>query len=188
MTARGVAAAALLALAVSACGAGGGSADTAPAADLPPHEVADLAAMFDPLVAPLGYRVTRGALITRATYVVEPTGDHLAIYVAPIDDIGADRFASDLVPLLRVFLPLVFDRWPGIMSFDICQEPFGAVEETPPSQTIVDVRRSAAATVDWSRIELPELIALGATVDGLAVWARPGGVRDSGTWQSAVNG
>lgn len=166
----------------------GACADPAESAtSLPPHERDALAAIFDPLVEPLGYRVTRAALITRDTYVVDPAGDHLAIYLSPLDDIGFDRFATDLPAITEVFLPLVFERWPALASFDVCQEPFASESQTPPSQTIVDLTREAAALVEWNGIDLAGLIDAGATIDGIAVWARAG-VRDSVPWQAALHG
>jgi hypothetical protein len=154
---------------------------------LPPHDLTALAEIFDPIVEPLGYRVTRGALITRETYAVDPEGDHLAIYLAPVTDISFDTFASDLPAITAVFLPLVFDRWPALASFDVCQEPFASEAATPPSQTIVDLTREAAGVVDWDGIDLAGLIRAGSDVDGLTVWAR-GDVLNSDTWQSAAGG
>lgn len=153
--------------------------------DLPPHELDDLAAIFDPIVAPLGYEVTRGSLIVRSTYVVDPGGDHLALYLAPLTGLSDDEYAADLPRIAAVLIPMVFERWSGLSSFDVCQEPFGATEQTPPSLTIVDLDRDAAASVEWEGIDLAGLIEAGRSVDGLAVWARTG-VRDSTTWTDAA--
>jgi hypothetical protein len=161
-------------------------ATTVPA-PLPPHEREALAEIFDEVVEPLGYRVTRAALITRESYAVDPEGDHLAIYLAPLDDISFEQFASDLPAIAGVFLPHVFDRWPGLVSFDVCQEPFASDAATPPSLTIIDITREAAALVDWAAIDLEGLIDLGESTDGIVVWARPA-VRDSTAWQAAING
>lgn len=166
---------------------GEGSAETPTAERLPPHERDDLVALFDPVVRPLGYQVTRAALITRSTYAVDPAGDHLAIYVAPVTDISFDRFAADLAPLASAFLPLVFERWPDLVSFDICQEPFESAEQTPPSLTIVDLDRNAASQAEWDALDLPTLIRYGSEIDGFTVWAR-GGVRNSVTWSAAATG
>jgi hypothetical protein len=154
---------------------------------LPPHELAELAAIFDPIVDPLGYRVSRAALIVRSTYQVDPDGDHLAIYLAPLDDITPEQFAADLTPIVTRFVPEVFERWPDLLSFDVCQEPFASEAETPPSLTLVDVTRRAAAQVDWSGIELSGLIEAGANVDGLTVWARTR-IVESAPWQAAASG
>lgn len=172
----------LLALAASACSGQAGTS-TQPAL-LPPHERDDLAALFDPLVEALGYRVTRASLIDRTTYQVDAEGGHLALYVAPLADISADQFAAAFPSLVAVFLPFVFDRWPELHSFDVCQEPFDSTEGTPPSLTIIDLTRQAATTVDWDQLDLAGLIDLDQQ-QGITVWARPT-VRDSATWSAAA--
>jgi hypothetical protein len=52
----------------------------------PPNNVLELKEMFDPQLEPLGLRLTRGALIERATDTYSPSskGNHLALYVEPI--------------------------------------------------------------------------------------------------------
>ncbi len=172
----------LLAVVASACT--GQAATTTPPALLPPHEREDLAALFDPLVEPLGYQVTRASLIDRSTYQVDAEGGHLALYVAPLTDISADQFAVAFPSLVAVFLPFVFDQWPELHTFDVCQEPFNSTEETPPSLTIIDLTREAAATVDWGQLDLAGVIDLNQK-QGISVWARAQ-VRDSATWRAAA--
>ena len=175
---------ALIAMAIAAAACGGGTAVTTLPATLPPHERTDLAELFDPLVAPLGYHVTRAALIDRSTYAVDPSGGHLAIYLAPDTDIPLDTFASDFLGLVQVFLPLVFERWPELHSFDVCQEPFNSQAETPPSLTIIDLTRDTAAQIDWATLDLATLIGLNER-EGVSVWARME-VRDTATWSAAA--
>lgn len=172
----------LVALVASACSGQAGT--TTQPALLPPHERDDLAALFDPLVEPLGYQVTRASLIDPSTYQVDAEGGHLALYVAPLTDISADQFAVAFPSLVAVFLPFVFDRWPELHSFDVCQEPFNSTEETPPSLTIIDLTRQAAATVEWGQLDLAGLIDLNQK-QGISVWARAQ-VRDSATWRTAA--
>ncbi len=157
---------------------------TAPQEPLPPYERDDLVAIFDPLVEPLGYRVTRASLFNRTTFEVTAEGAHLALYVAPLSDISDDQFARDFPSLVKVFLPLVFDRWPDLTSFDVCQEPFDSAEETPPSLTLIDLGREAAAGVAWESLDLAGLIEL-HEITGIGVWANLG-VRESATWQDAA--
>lgn len=178
MTRRLAVAVALVVLA-SSC-----ATDAAEPALLPPYERADLAALFDPLVNPLGYQVTRASLIDRSTYEVDPSGGHLAIYVAPTSDISADRFAEDFVGLVQVFLPFVFAEWPKLNSFDVCQEPFDSTDTTPPSLTIIDLTREAAAGVAWETLDLGGIIDLNERV-GISVFARRQ-VRESATWRDAA--
>ncbi len=177
--------AAALALAVLAVGAcsGGISTPTEPAL-LPPHERDDLAALFDPMVESLGYQVTRASLIDRSTYQVDADGGHLAIYVAPTADVSSDQFAMDFPLLTSVFLPFVFDQWPELDSFDLCQEPFNSTDDTPPSLTVIDLTRDAAAAVAWGELGLTEIIALDSR-QGISIWARME-VRNSATWSEAA--
>ena len=172
----------LLAVVASACT--GQAATTTSPALLPPHERDDLAALFDPLVEPLGYQVTRASLIDRSTYQVDAEGGHLALYVAPLTDISTDQFAASFPSLVAVFLPFVFDRWPELHSFDVCQEPFNSTAETPPSLTIIDLTREAAATVEWGQLDLAGVIDLNQK-QGISVWAQAQ-VRDSATWRAAA--
>ncbi len=151
---------------------------------LPPYRLEELQALFDPMVEPLGYRVTRGSVFDIGTSEVSSGGTHLALYVEPLDDISFDQFAFDFPELVKVFLPFVFDRWPELTSFDVCQEPFGHQEDTPPSLTLIDLTREAAADVDWQGIDLATLIDL-HQVPGIGVWA-DGGVRQSVAWQNAA--
>jgi len=182
MTRRLAAAMAFVAVAASSCS--GGTTETAEPELLPPHERDDLAALFDPMVAPFGYAVTRASLIERSTYSVDPDGGHLALYLAPTTDISTDQFAEDFVGLVQVFLPLVFERWPNLISFDVCQEPFGSTDETPPSLTVIDLTRDAAAGVGWEELDLAGIIALNER-PGISVFARTS-IRDSATWREAA--
>jgi hypothetical protein len=149
---------------------------------LPPHEYADIAALFDPLVAPLGYRVTRGALIDRSDYQPTPEGGHLAIYLAPLTDSDLDTYAADFLPLARLLFPHVFAEWPDLESFDFCQEPFlwdGPAD--PPPFTLLETTRSIAAEVDWATVGIPRLRELAAGETGAAMWITPD-VAATDTW------
>ena len=175
---------ALVVLTANACGAA--TTETTEPALLPPHERDDLAALFDPMVSPLGYKVTRGSLIERSTYEVDADGGHLAIYLAPTADISTDQFANDFVAIVGTFLPFVFEQWPSLNSFDVCQEPFESSDETPPSLTIIDLTRDAAAEVAWAELDLAGIIALNER-PGISVFARTA-VRDSAAWRQATEG
>ncbi len=93
-----------------------------------------------PKVELLGLRITRAA-------VVDTENRHLA----------------GTATVSRVFLPFVFDRWPGLRSFDVCQEPLPETDDRaePPPETQVFVLRGGVDTVDWKHADLAELLAQG---------------------------
>jgi hypothetical protein len=158
---------------------------TPPQDPMPPHTSDELIALLDPIVAPLGFRVTRAALVDMTTYQASPDGGHLAVYVAPLEDMDADEHAGAFVPLAKAFLPSVFDRWSDLDSFDICQEPhIWLGGGTPPAVTIIDLDRETALAIDWSTVDLATLIALSAEHEHLTVTAAPE-VAGSPTWLAA---
>jgi hypothetical protein len=140
--------------------------------EFPPPEVEGLAAIFDPVVASLGYRVGRGVLIDRETYRVTADGNHLALYLEPLVAKSADEFAGDFMPIVRLFTPAVFDAWPGLDSFDVCQEPFDWEGDTaPPGITVFDIDRQTAETIDWGTVGLADLLELAEISAGLTIHA-----------------
>jgi hypothetical protein len=157
-------------------------------AEYPPPDFDGLAAFFDPLVAPLGYRVGRGVLIERATYRETPEGDHLALYLEPFGPRTPDDYALEFLPIATLFVPAVFMAWPGLASFDICQEQFDWVGDTPPPGiTVFDITREAAAAIDWSTVDLAALLAADESLDGLRIHAVES-VQTSAVWSAALDG
>jgi hypothetical protein len=153
--------------------------------DLPPADFDTLAAIFDPLVESLGYRLGRAALIDLDTYEESPEATHLAVYLTPLVAKSPDEYATELVPVARVFLPAVFDTWPGLESFDICQEPFEFEGDTPPpGLTVLDVDRATAEAIDWATIDLTDLLDARRVYPGLRLQAQSA-IRDSATWEAA---
>jgi hypothetical protein len=152
---------------------------------LPPHTDAALIELLDQLVEPLGFRMTRAALVDMTSYRASPEGRHLAVYVAPVAELTASEHAEAFIPLARAFLPLVFERWPGLESFDICQEPYAwPGDGTPPAVTILDLDRATAGSIDWETIDLPTIIAMAGTEPRLTVTANPE-VSGSEPWAAA---
>lgn len=118
--------------------------------------------MFDPKVEDLGFRTTRARLQNLATYEIDPKGRHLAIYLEPTaDEITDAEYVEAFTETARVFLPLVFNRWRGLKSFDVCLEPLPSVDasEEPPAVTQILVTRKAIDAVDWDKVTLAELLA-----------------------------
>ncbi len=129
--------------------------------DLPPADPLALEALYGDELAELGVHLTdRGGLIDRTGgYESSSEGTHLALYVAPIGDRTDDEYVDGIVELARLFLPDVFDRWPGLETFDVCQE-LPEDEETGYVSTVtqIDIGRSAAADLDWDTVELADLV------------------------------
>ena len=149
-------------VAIAAVAATAATSSPAPAAgvDLPPARLAALKQRFDPLVKPLGLRVTRGMLQNLETYEEDPQGTHLALYVEPIaPDYSDARYVTSFTKLTHMLVPVVFDRWTGLESFDICQEPVDDTREVPPPTTQIFVARSALDRVgSWKTATLTELL------------------------------
>jgi hypothetical protein len=137
-----------------------GAADRANRAALPPPDRAALVRIFRPLVAPLGLRLTRAALVDADDHR-SPTGTHLALYVEPVATYTPAQYVDGVVTVTQVFLPRVFRRWGGLRSFDVCQEPPASVDASaePPPETQVFVRRRGVRAVDWRNVDLAEILA-----------------------------
>ncbi|MEX1007100.1 MAG: hypothetical protein WD271_04570 [Acidimicrobiia bacterium] len=133
------------------------------AKEFPPSSRKELVKIFAPKIAPLGLHITRAALVDsknrRST-----TGTHLAVYVEPDGEYSPAEYLNGIATVSRVFLPFVFDRWPGLRSFDVCQEPLPERDKRsePPPETQVFVLRRGVDAVDWEHVDLAELLARGA--------------------------
>lgn len=183
---RRIAVAALaLAVAPAAATACGGDAATAPpAADggtvatpagttedgavvdgaLPPQDLADVAAVYDPILKPFGVHLTRAALIDLGDggYAPSPDGRHLALYVAPNEPFTDEQYAAHVAPLAATLTSDVFTRYPGLVSYDVCQEGpdlDGDPATLPPTKSQLNVERAALDALDWADVTLPELLA-----------------------------
>jgi hypothetical protein len=150
---------------------GGGCASERPASDptptpraaKPPVEAIALEPDYREALADIGLVLTpRGGLIDRSDggYRKSATGSHLALYLEPAATRSVDQYVDGIAAAARVFLPSVFERWPGLESFDVCQEPGASAEEPkdPPAVTQIDVTRAQAAAVDWRTVGVRELV------------------------------
>lgn len=132
--------------------------------------VGEIVRRYGDELAKIGVEVGRAGLTAGASspgYV--PDGDHLAIYVSPAPDADSspEAYAQRIVPLTELFVRRVFDEWPGIQSFDVCQEPAGrdswggegadeGVDDQPPL-TVLLVRRDQADAQTWTGLDLAEV-------------------------------
>ena len=119
-----------LVLVAALVGASGIVSAAARDSSLPPSSRKELVAIFAKKVKPLGLRITRAALVNPAQERASQ-GTHLAIYVEPTGEYSIDDYLDGTVTVSKVFLPSVFERWKGLKSFDVCQEPKPAVDDGP---------------------------------------------------------
>jgi len=138
------------------------SSEPRAAEHLPPNDFDALAQMFDDELEPLGLRLTRGALIdTSSGYEESDTGRHLAVYVEPTGEYATADYVDGIVPSAQAFLPEVFERWDRLETFDVCQEPLPGADdrEEPPPVTQLYASREEAAEIDWTTVDLGQLVA-----------------------------
>jgi hypothetical protein len=129
--------------------------------DLPPSDHDALVRIFDPLLKGLGLHTTRASLQSGETYAPDPHGTHLAVYVAPMTNSYTDaKYVTNFVKVARVFLPMVFDRWKGLESFDVCQEPRPGVTNSPEPAPITQilVSRRGLTSVGWPHATLTDVV------------------------------
>jgi hypothetical protein len=157
---------------------------------LPPNDVAQLKAIFDPLVEPYGLHLTRGALIDLSDgYVPSDTGTHLALYVEPTDDEAYTEadYIDGIWDLTALVTPLVFDTWSGLATYDICQEPRQsddpAYEPFPVTQ--VELSREAAEGYDFETGDLPSLVNYLLSTKGTRLLVGPD-LKDTEAYQAVL--
>jgi hypothetical protein len=137
---------------------------TSTPSELPENDEQKLKELFDPMFEPIGQRVTRIGLYDLSEgFNLSDTGDHVAIYVEPIDDDEWDtaRYVEAIAPGMAACTPLIFDTWAGVNSMDLCQEPSNEEypEPEPPIVTQVQLNRADSSFIDWDDVELADLIA-----------------------------
>ncbi len=136
---------------------------------LPPLEsltednLAGLQEVYGPALAALDLVITRGGVTEYRG------GNHLALYVVPTGDAADDGPAGYLhrmLPSFNAIRPLLFDAYPALDSFDLCQEPVPdpaapLPEGTfPPASTFLLLSREGYDSVDdWDDADLADLIA-----------------------------
>lgn len=128
-------------------------------ATLPPVEAAAVAEAYEDELAELGVRLTdRGGLVDEDREP-DPDGTHLSLYVAPIGDRDDDAYVNGIVEVTAVFARDVFERWPDLESFDVCQEGVPTEgSDSAPARSQVNLTREAAAAMDWATGDLADLM------------------------------
>ena len=155
-------------------GSGGGSSN---GRALPSNDKASIERVFAPMLRRLGVRLTRGALVDLKTGKPSPKGKHLAVYVEPTGDYTSEDYARGTVATLRAFIPGAFERWGGLVSFDLCQEPLPTTDARPepPPVTKVDLTKAASQNVRWDDLDLTGLLRNAKRLGprALSVYAKP---------------
>jgi hypothetical protein len=179
----------VVAAVAAACSSGSGNGESKNANALPPNDKAAIERVFAAKLERLGVRLTRGALVDRRTGKPSATGTHLAVYVEPTGGFTPDDYARGTVSTLRVFIPSAFERWGGLDSFDVCQEPLPALDTRPepPPETKVDLTKEASRKVRWGELDLARLLndAKRLGPRALSVYAKPD-VRNTAVYQRAA--
>jgi len=130
---------------------------------LPPAGALELEPIYGELLAELGLELTdRGGLIDRSGGGYEPSasGTHLALYVEPNGARTAGQYIEGIHGLAVVFAD-VFERWPGLESYDVCQEPAGEDDPSgaePLPVTQIELTKAEAAAIDWDAISVVDLV------------------------------
>ena len=155
----------------------------------PPGSKDGIQRAFGPELEPLGLRLTRAGRVAQPGargYV--PDGRHLAVYVEPKGPTDMDGYAVNVERVAKVFLPEVFDRLPGVDSFDVCQEPPPGVDdrEEPRTLTQLLITRAQAAPIDWEKVRLTDMVISASRYpSGLTLAVAPE-VQSSSAWLAAV--
>ena len=132
-----------------------------PKRPFPPNDRRAIERVYGQELREMGLRLARASLRDRTggRYDLSDTGTHLALYVEPIGTIDTRRYVDNIAPLTKMFATDVFERWSGLRSFDICQEPIlPAGEEEPRPVTQIELTRAQARRIDWERAGLPAMI------------------------------
>lgn len=129
-------------------------------ATLPPLEASAVAGTYEDKLSALGLRLTdRGGLVDQS-FEPDPDGTHLSLYVAPLGPRDDMAYVEGIVDVTALFAQDVFDRWPELESFDVCQEAVPAEEgATAPARTQVTLTRAAAASIDWTTADVGDVLA-----------------------------
>jgi len=157
---------------------------------LPPNDLVSLQQLYDPVLAPLGMHLTRAALVDRSNggYEKSDEGTHLALYVRRTNGTDTpDTYADGMWTLAALFSPDVFSRWPGLQTYDVCQEITDAAPaegDEPPTASQVQATREGAAKIDWRTGSLVDVLAAARSGAGVE-YVVNNAVKESPAFQAA---
>ena len=92
--------------------------------------------------------------------MASPTGRHLALYVEPIGDRTIDEYFDGILDVALVFSD-IYDRWPGLETYDVCQEPTdpdGTQGPEPLPVTQIELTRAQSDAIDWDTATVEDLV------------------------------
>ena len=172
---------------VVACGDDSGEAEPTPR---PENDFEALAEIFDPIVEPMGLKLTRGSLVDlEGTYDEADDGNHLALYVEPTgDDYTTADYVDGIAELTNELTPMIFEQYTAIDSYDVCQEPppDEDTQEAPPPVTQVFITRTQSDAIDFP-VTLEQMRAFVAeTPPGIDTLNVDAEIADSSEWKAAT--
>ena len=138
--------------------------------ELPPPSALDLEPLYGEALAAAGMQLTdRGGTIDRSGggYVASPEGTHLALYVEPIDPARTTQEYIDGILDVALVFSDIYDRWPGLETYDVCQEPAdpdGTLGPEPLPVTQIELTRAESEAIDWESVTVEDLVR-GSLVD-----------------------
>ncbi len=139
--------------------------DAALSGNLPPKDTVAFARLYEEQLTELGVRLTaRGGLIdlSGGGYELSERGTHLALYVEPIaEGYSPAQYIDGIQSIAKVFADDIFDRWPGLQSFDVCQEPPQILDPRPEpvATTQIEITREQNEAIDWDTVTVEDLVA-----------------------------
>jgi hypothetical protein len=139
---------------------------------LPPVDTDGIARDLDPVIAELNLRVSHATLVEDrdGRYESSEYGNHLAIYLEPVPGaVGSIDYQLTLLASLQRLGPEVLERWPGLTSFDICQERPGSGEASPETVTQVKIPRAAISPEELAVASVARLQQLEAAGTGVTL-------------------
>jgi hypothetical protein len=129
----------------------------------PPQSARALISLYRDELAALGLELTdRGGLIDRSGGGYDPSasGEHLALYLEPTGERSTAEYVEGVVTATKVFVPDVFERWPALESFDVCQEPPASRDPNPEPAPVtqIELTRDQAEAIAWDEVTLAQLL------------------------------
>jgi hypothetical protein len=144
--------------------------DPAPSDDLPPldtfsiDDITELAEIYGPPLAELDLVITRGGVVEFQE------GNHLQLYAeptTPAEENSPQVYLDRMLTSFQAIVPLLFDAYPDLDSFDLCQEvvpdPATATAEAgyeEPVTLFLLTRAGYESVDDWSTATLEDLFAV----------------------------